>query len=125
MSRRRLAAGAVIALLVVAGAVAGLAALASRQQSRVLRAAGRALGRDLQAEHVGLTQGQTIDETTRKPSVHYTFLEEHPVNADMVNYLYRGSVVVEDADRFERRWLVTVRRDDEGWRVTNYQELGE
>ena len=55
MSRRRLAAGAVIALLVVAGAVAGLAALASRQQSRVLRAAGRALGRDLQAEHVGLT----------------------------------------------------------------------
>ena len=72
-----------------------------------------------------LVQGQTIDETTRKPSVHYTFLEEHPVNADMVNYLYRGSVVVEDADRFERRWLVTVRRDDEGWRVTNYQELGE
>ena len=47
------------------------------------------------------------------------------MNADMVNYLYRGSVVVEDADRFERRWLVTVRRDDEGWRVTNYQELGE
>ena len=83
------------------------------------------LARHKVEQEIGLTQGQTIDETTRKPSVHYTFLEEHPVNADMVNYLYRGSVVVEDADRFERRWLVTVRRDDEGWRVTNYQELGE
>jgi len=66
-----------------------------------------------------------IDETTRKPSVHYTFLEEHPVGDDMVNYLYRGTVVVEDADRFERRWMVTVRRGDDGWRVTNYQELAE
>src|SRR5205823_3217830 len=45
------------------------------------------------------------------------------VGADMVNYLYRGTIVVEDADRFERRWLVTVRRGDGGWRVTNYQEL--
>src|SRR5439155_1094213 len=61
-------------------------------------------------EEIGLTQGQAIDETTRKPSVHYTFLEEHPVGDDMVNYLYRGTIVVEDADRFERRWLVTVRR---------------
>src|SRR5258706_413508 len=25
-----------------------------------------------------LVQGQTIDETTRKPSVHYRLLEEHP-----------------------------------------------
>jgi hypothetical protein len=32
---------------------------------------------------------------------------------------------VADADRFERRWMVTVRREGEGWRVTNYQELAE
>jgi len=83
------------------------------------------LARHKVEEEIGLTQGQAIDETTRKPSVHYTFLEEHPVGDDMVNYLYRGTIVVEDADRFERRWLVTVRRDDGGWRVTNYQELGE
>ena len=81
------------------------------------------LARHKVEQEIGLTQGQTIDETTRKPSVHYTFLEEHPVNADMVNYLYRGSVVVEDADRFERRWLVTVRLADGAWRVTNYEEF--
>jgi len=83
------------------------------------------LARHKVEEEIGLTQGQPIDDTTRKPSVHYTFLEEHPVGDAMVNYLYRGTVVVEDADRFERRWLVTVRRSDDGWRVTNYQELGE
>ena len=31
--------------------------------------------------------------------------------------------VVEDADTFERRWMVTVRFGDGAWRVTNYQEF--
>ena len=64
------------------------------------------------------------DASTRKPTVHYRLLEEHPEGDAAVNLLYRGSITVEDADRFERRWLVTVRRQEDGWRVTNYQELG-
>jgi hypothetical protein len=80
--------------------------------------------RKVEAE-IGLTQGQAIDESTRTPSVHYRLLEEHPDGESAVNYLYRGSIVVEDADRFERRWMVTVRREADGWRVTNYQELAE
>jgi hypothetical protein len=71
-----------------------------------------------------LVSGQTIDETTRKPTVHYKLLEEHPDGELAVNYVYRGSISVEDADRFERRWVVTVRREDGAWRVTNFQELG-
>jgi len=74
-------------------------------------------------DEIGLTRGQVIDETTRKPTVHYKLLEEHPDGEQAVRYLYRASIVVEDADRFERRWLVTVRHDDGGWRVTNYQEF--
>ena len=70
-----------------------------------------------------LVQGQAIDETTRKPSVHYRLLEEHPDGAAAVRYLYRGSIAIEDADRLERRWLVTVRFAEGGWRVTNYEEL--
>ena len=72
---------------------------------------------------IRLVSGQAIDETTRKPSVHYRLLEEHPDGDQAVNYLYHGSIAVEDADRFERRWLVTVRRAEDGWRVTNYQEF--
>ena len=74
-------------------------------------------------EEIGLTRGQLIDEATRKPIVHYRLLEERPDGEHAVSYLYRGSISVADADRFERRWLVTVRREDDGWRVTNWQEL--
>jgi len=70
-----------------------------------------------------LVEGQTIDETTRKPTVHYRLLEEHPDGGDAVSFLYRGQITVEDAGGFERRWMVTVRRDGDAWRVTNYQEL--
>jgi len=75
-------------------------------------------------DELRLVQGQAIDETTRKPSVHYRLLEEHPDGEHAVNYLYRGTIAVEDADRFDRRWLVTVRFAEGSWRVTNYQELG-
>jgi hypothetical protein len=81
------------------------------------------LARHKVESEIGLTQGQSIDESTRKPTVHYTLLEEHPDGDASVNYLYRGSIAIEDADPLERRWLVTVRREGEGWRVTNYQEM--
>jgi hypothetical protein len=74
-------------------------------------------------EELRLVEGQAIDESTRKPTVRYRLLEERPEGETAVNYLYRGTILVEDADRFERRWLVTVRRDADGWHVTNYQEL--
>jgi hypothetical protein len=70
-----------------------------------------------------LVEGQVIDESTRKPTVRYHLLEEHPDGEDAVNFIYRGRITVEDADSFERRWLVTVRRRDGDWRVTNFQEL--
>jgi hypothetical protein len=74
---------------------------------------------------IRLVEGQPIDDSTRKPTVHYRLLETHPDGEQAVSYLYRANITIEDADRFERRWLVTVRRDETGWRVTNYQELGE
>ena len=74
-------------------------------------------------DEMRLVAGQIIDATTRKPTVHYRLLEEHPDGGQAVNYVYRGRIAVEDADTFERRWLVTVRFADGGWRVTNYQEF--
>jgi hypothetical protein len=74
-------------------------------------------------DEIGLTRGQAIDASTRKPSVHYKLLTQHPEGTEAVRYLYEGSIVVADAGRFTRRWLVTVRHEDAGWRVTNYEEL--
>lgn len=74
-------------------------------------------------DELRLVEGQAIDEGTRKPVVHYRLLEEHPAGEAGTSFVYLGSIKVEDADSFERRWIVTVRREGEAWRVTNWQEL--
>jgi hypothetical protein len=80
------------------------------------------LARQKVEDEIRLVAGQEIDETTRKPRVHYRLLEERPDGDRTVSYLYRGDIRVEDAEAIERRWLVTVRSEDGAWRVTNYQE---
>jgi hypothetical protein len=81
------------------------------------------LARSKVESEIELVKGVDIDETTRKPTVHYTLLEERPDGNEAVSYLYRGRIAVDGADSFERRWLVTVRQESDGWRVTNYQEF--
>ena len=83
------------------------------------------LARQKVEAEIALVQGVTIDESTRKPTVHYTLLEEHPEGPEVVRLVYRGRVIPEGADAFERRWMLTVRRDADGWRVSNYQEFEE
>jgi len=85
----------------------------------------RGVARGKVEQELALTRGQQIDDTTRKPSVHYKLLEEHPAGDEAMNYVYLGTITVDGADRFERRWMVTVRREDDAWRVTNYQEFEE
>jgi hypothetical protein len=76
-------------------------------------------------EELELTKGQEIDDTTLKPIVRYAFLEEHPDASGGSKFLYRGKILVDGSDGFERKWLVTVRREADGYRVTNYQEFAE
>ena len=69
-----------------------------------------------------LTQGQQIDESTRKPAVHYRLIEtkddaEHPV------FVFQGTIDVEDAGQFTRKWLLSMRRDGDGWKVANFEEF--
>ena len=80
------------------------------------------LARQKVEQSIALTQGQPIDATTRKPTVRYRLLEERPDGETAIHFVYLGRITVEGADDFERRWLVTVRRETDGWRVTNYQE---
>jgi hypothetical protein len=72
-----------------------------------------------------LVQGFAIDETTVKPIVRYRLLKEDADADGGSRFLYRGTIRLDGADGFERQWLVTVRREAEGFRVTNYQEFGE
>ena len=74
-------------------------------------------------EEIRLTQGQAIDETTRKPSVGYRLLEEKSRNQERTSFLYEGTIRVPGAGKFKKKWLLTLRRGEEGWKVSNYSEF--
>jgi hypothetical protein len=66
---------------------------------------------------------EKIDAATRKPQVWYRLLDERPLEDGGVQLAYLGTVSPEGMERFERRWLVTVREQPGGWIVSNYEEL--
>ncbi len=69
-----------------------------------------------------LTQGQQIDESTRKPTVHYRLIETKD-DAEHPTFVFEGTIDVDDAGQFKRKWLVTMRRDGDGWKVSNFEEF--
>jgi hypothetical protein len=77
--------------------------------------------RKLQEEQ-RLTQGQVIDDSTRKPTVHYRVLE-HKEDGDSATLVFEGTIQVDDAGEFTRKWLINTRRDGALWKVSNFEEF--
>ncbi len=73
-------------------------------------------------QNIELTKGHVIDETTVRPMVHYRFGEEHADGDTTVNYVYLADVTA-DGDTSQRKFMLTVRKEADGWRVTNVQEF--
>ena len=69
-----------------------------------------------------LTRGQTIDESTRMPRVHYRLVDERSPADGVVSLVYEATFHVEGAEAVHRKLQLTVRREGEAWSVTNYQE---
>lgn len=72
-------------------------------------------------EEQQLIEGQAIDQETLKPRVHYRLLERRPESDTRVSFLFEGEARVEELV-FNRKWLVTVSREGEAWKVSNFQE---
>jgi hypothetical protein len=72
---------------------------------------------------IALTRGVEIDADTRQPKIHYRLDDERDDGDGAMRFVYRLTIVPEDADRFQRQVLLTVRRTGEGWTVGNYEEL--
>lgn len=72
-------------------------------------------------EELRLTAGQAIDASTRKPKVHYRLLEKKE-GAGRASFLYEGTIEVEDAATFTRRWIILARKEGERWKVSNFTE---
>jgi len=72
-------------------------------------------------EEIRLTTGQKIDASTQKPKVNYQLLEKKE-GERRATFLYEGTIRSEDGSSFTRKWLVTARKDDDQWRVSNFTE---
>ena len=72
-------------------------------------------------DEIRLTAGQAIDASTRKPKVHYRLLEKKEAEG-RASFLYQGTIQADEAPEFIRRWLVLVRKEGNGWRVSNFTE---
>lgn len=73
-------------------------------------------------EEQRLTAGQTIDESTRLPTIRYRLLEER-TDAQTASFVFEGTIHVEGADAFVRRWIVTTRQLEGAWKVSNFEEM--
>lgn len=72
-------------------------------------------------EEIRLKAGQAIDESTRQPSIHYSFVKHGDDGTGGTSSLtYDLHIAPDGADAFTRRLILTLRRDGDGWRVANY-----
>jgi hypothetical protein len=68
-----------------------------------------------------LTSGQEIDDSTRKPVVHYKLTAQRDAQ-DHVEYLFRATIEVPDGGTFHKNWMITARKSGDSWKVSNYSE---
>ena len=74
-------------------------------------------------DEIRLTEGQAVDESTRKPRVHYRLIEEKPRGEKSVSFLYETTISVDGAGDFTKKVLLTMHQGEQGWRVANYSEF--
>jgi hypothetical protein len=72
-------------------------------------------------EEIRLTAGHKIDASTQKPRVNYSLLEKKE-SEKRSTFLYEGRIQSEDGTAFTRKWLITTRLENNGWRVSNFTE---
>ncbi len=72
-------------------------------------------------EEIRLTAGHPIDATTQKPRVNYSLIEKKESDKRST-FLYEGRIQSEDGTAFTRKWLITARLENNGWRVSNFTE---
>jgi hypothetical protein len=72
-------------------------------------------------EEMKLTEGQAIDDSTRKPIIHYKLTAKRETPGH-VEYLFRATIDVPDGGTFEKKWMITARKQSNLWKVSNFSE---
>ena len=74
-------------------------------------------------DEIRLTEGQAIDANTRLPRVYYTLVKETPRGDTRVSLQYQAKISVAGAGEFQKEFLLSLRKEQDGWRVMNYSEF--
>jgi len=72
-------------------------------------------------EEMKLTEGQAIDQSTRKPVVHYT-LQKTRTEGAKTTFLFKARIDVPEGGSFQKFWMITAKKDGDSWKVSNYSE---
>jgi hypothetical protein len=72
-------------------------------------------------DEMKLTEGQSIDQSTRKPVVHYK-LQKTRSDGDKTTFLFKARIDVPEGGTFKKFWMITAKKDGEVWKVSNYSE---
>ena len=72
-------------------------------------------------EEMKLTEGQSIDQSTRKPVVHYS-LQKTRDDGDKTTFLFKARIDVPEGGTFKKFWMITAKKDGDTWKVSNYSE---
>ena len=72
-------------------------------------------------DEMKLTQGQAIDQSTRKPVVHYS-LQQTRGEGDRMTFLFKARIDVPEGGSFRKFWMISAKKDGEVWKVSNYSE---
>ncbi len=72
-------------------------------------------------EELRLTSGQAIDAATRKPRIYYKLLQQRE-SRGRTAFVYELTIRPDGGAEFTRKLMIRVRREEEGWRVSNYME---
>lgn len=81
------------------------------------------LARKRVEEEIRLTEGQVVDANTRRPRVYYTLLKETPRGEKRISLQYQAKITLDGAGEFQKVFLLTLREEEEGWRVMNFNEF--
>jgi hypothetical protein len=72
-------------------------------------------------EEIRLTKGQSIDASTQTPRVNYALLSKNE-GEQRSTYLFEGKIQSDDGTSFTRKWSIAMRKETNGWRVSNFTE---
>ena len=79
------------------------------------------LALDKLRHEIQMLEGQKIDASTHKPTVHYKLINRRD-DADHVEFLFRATIDVPEGGTFNRNLLITARKTADTWKVSNFDD---